>query len=267
MEIEQHKQVSLAQARAFEEVFRQLPQIEIETSHVIHGSMYARTIFIPAGTVLTGVLTKADNICIVHGDISVTTDAGVVRLTGYNVLPATKGYKRVGQAHADTYWTMLIHTDAQTVEDAEHDLTDETGLLQTNYLKAAELAQEDYKKFLVENGLTEESIQEQMDLVPVHCPSGCLEKIQLGSSLIHNIGIFSVVPLAENEIISPARLGNQKCIAGRYTNHSPTPNAKMVLNSDNSVDLVALCAIQIGTEITVDYRSSIKLAVHLDLEI
>jgi hypothetical protein len=128
---EELRQVSIEEAKAFEQALETLEQINLPTHHLIHGKMYARTIFVPAGTALTGVLTKLDNICIVIGDISVTTDDGVVRLTGYNIIPATKGYKRVGYAHADTYWTTLIPTENTTVEAIENEMSEESHLLQS----------------------------------------------------------------------------------------------------------------------------------------
>jgi hypothetical protein len=128
---EELRQVSIEEAKAFEQALKTLEQINLPTHHLIHGKMYARTIFVPAGTALTGVLTKLDNICIVIGDISVTTDDGVVRLTGYNIIPATKGYKRVGYAHADTYWTTLIPTENTTVEEIENEMSEESHLLQS----------------------------------------------------------------------------------------------------------------------------------------
>jgi hypothetical protein len=128
---EELRQVSIEEAKAFEQALETLEQINLPTHHLIHGKMYARTIFVPAGTALTGVLTKLDNICIVIGDISVTTDDGVVRLTGYNIIPATKGYKRVGYAHADTYWTTLIPTENTTVEEIENEMSEESHLLQS----------------------------------------------------------------------------------------------------------------------------------------
>lgn len=109
----------------------QLPQIDLQTSHVVHGRMCARTIFIPAGTALTGVLTNCDNICVLYGDITVTTDEGMRRLIGFNVLPANKGYKRAGLAHADTWWTTLIHTDKTEIHEIEDQMTDDSHLLQT----------------------------------------------------------------------------------------------------------------------------------------
>lgn len=107
------------------------PQVDLATSHVVHGGMCARTIFIPAGTLLTGALTNCDNICVVHGDISVTTDDGVERLIGFNVLPASKGYKRAGMANADTWWTMIWPTALTDIEAIEDEMTSESSMLQT----------------------------------------------------------------------------------------------------------------------------------------
>lgn len=119
----------------------QFPQVDLQTSHVIHGGLYARTILIPAGTALTGALTEMDNVCVVFGDISVTTDAGPQRLTGYHVLPATKGAKRAGYAHADTWWTTIIPTELTDVADIEDAVTGESDRLQTRTLGLAESKQ------------------------------------------------------------------------------------------------------------------------------
>lgn len=117
--------------REMEAMLVQLPQVDLQTSHVIHGGLYARTILIPAGTVLTGAQTARDNVCIVCGDIEVTTDEGVQRLTGFHVLPAKAGAKRAGVTHADTWWTTVFRTDATTVAECEDDVAAETEGLQT----------------------------------------------------------------------------------------------------------------------------------------
>lgn len=117
-----------------ERLFMHLPQVPLDTSHVIHGRMCARTILIPAGTFLTGALTEIDNICIVDGDITVTTDDGPRRLTGFHVLPANAGAKRAGLAHADTWWTTIIHTDLKDVSAIENAMTAESEMLQSRRL-------------------------------------------------------------------------------------------------------------------------------------
>ena len=117
--------------RQLEDYLVGLPQVDLGTSHVIHGGMYARTVLIPAGTTMTGAMTNADNICVVCGDITVTTDDGPMRLIGFHVLPAKAGAKRVGVAHADTYWTALFVTDKSDIQDIEAQLTDEPDRLLT----------------------------------------------------------------------------------------------------------------------------------------
>lgn len=109
----------------------QLPQADIGTWHLVHGGLSARTILIPAGTALTGALTNIDNVCIVSGDITVTTDEGAKRLTGFHVVPALAGSKRVGFAHADTWWTTMHCTDLTNVADIEDEMTSEAASLGT----------------------------------------------------------------------------------------------------------------------------------------
>lgn len=106
-------------------------QVILDTTMIAHGRMCARTILIPAGVALTGALINHDNICIVSGDISVTSSEGVKRLTGFHVLPSAAGFKRAGIAHADTWWTCIWHTDLTDPTDIENDMTDEAESLQT----------------------------------------------------------------------------------------------------------------------------------------
>lgn len=109
----------------------QAPQVDLNTQHCLSGGMYARTILIPAGTVLTGATHKTDHVNICMGDITVTTDNGPVRLVGYHVLPTKAGSKRAGIAHADTVWTTICKTDLTDLEAIEDELVEEADRLQT----------------------------------------------------------------------------------------------------------------------------------------
>ena len=109
----------------------QLPQVDLGTKHVLAGKVYARTIFIPKGCTLTGALHKRDHVNIVSGDISVTTDEGIKRITGHVVLPTKAGMKRAGVAHEDTYWTTVCFTEESDLEAIEDDLVHDSHLLQT----------------------------------------------------------------------------------------------------------------------------------------
>ena len=122
---------AITAVKRLEEAILQTPQVDLETQHCLSGGMYARTITIKAGTVLTGATHKTDHVNIVSGDISVTTDEGVKRFTGYHVLPTKAGSKRAGYAHADTMWTTICKTDLVCIEDIEDELVEESANLQT----------------------------------------------------------------------------------------------------------------------------------------
>jgi hypothetical protein len=108
-----------------------MPQVGIPTEHVISGGMYARTITIPAGTVLTGAAHKTDHLCVCMGDIEVLTDDGPKRLTGLHVLATKAGVKRAGYTHGPTRWTTICRTDCTDVQGAEDELVERPETLQT----------------------------------------------------------------------------------------------------------------------------------------
>lgn len=119
----------IEKVRALEARMLAQPQVEIKTLHLIHGGMYARTIMVPAGVALTGALIKIATVLIVSGDASMYANGDSIRLTGYYVIPASKGRKQVFVAHQDTMLTMLFPSDAMTVEAAEAQFTDEADML------------------------------------------------------------------------------------------------------------------------------------------
>lgn len=111
--------------REFEQQVLSCPQVQIETQHVFHAGMYSRTIFLPAGTVLTGAFIVIPTILILSGDIVVYGQEGSRRFTGYNVLCGSSDRKQVGYAIGDSYATMIFPTKATTIEEAEEEFTDE----------------------------------------------------------------------------------------------------------------------------------------------
>lgn len=106
-----------------------LPQVAIPTQHVFHAGMYARTIMVPEGVAVTGVLLKIPTLLILNGDALVYTEDGTARVTGHSVMLGAAGRKQAVLAVTDTYFTMIFSTDAATVEEAEAEFTDEVDLL------------------------------------------------------------------------------------------------------------------------------------------
>ena len=119
--------------RKLEEALLQAPQAELVTTHHLNGGMYARTVYMDAGSVMTGALHKTDHLNIVFGDVSVTTDTGVQRLIGHHVLETKAGMKRALFAHAATAWTTVCKTDKTVLEEIEEDVVEGAGKLLTRH--------------------------------------------------------------------------------------------------------------------------------------
>lgn len=120
---------AIDKVRDLEAVLRDLPQVEIPTDHVLHGGMYARTICIPAGVVLTGVFIRVPTLLVFDGNATVNASDDATTLVGYHVLAASAHRRQAFLAHADTRLTMVFATQAKTVAEAEDEFTDEAHLL------------------------------------------------------------------------------------------------------------------------------------------
>ncbi len=118
-------QKEVESVRQLEDAALGLPQVPIQTDHVFHAGMYARTIMIPAGVALTGAQIKIPTILIISGDTLIYGESGSTRYTGYHVALGQCGRKQAFYALQDTYLTMLFPTDATTVDEAEKAFTDE----------------------------------------------------------------------------------------------------------------------------------------------
>ena len=120
---------AIDKVRELEAITRDLPQVEIATDHVLHGGMYARTICIPAGVVLTGVFIRVPTLLVFDGNATVNAGDDATTLVGYHVLADSAHLRQAFLAHADTRLTMVFATQAKTVAEAEDEFTDEAHLL------------------------------------------------------------------------------------------------------------------------------------------
>ena len=96
------------------------PQVAIKTKHYFSDGVYAREIYIPAGTLLTGQLHKFSQLNIVSlGDISVLLADGIKRITAPYTVVSPPGTKRIAYAHVDTVWTTILRTDSDDLDEIE----------------------------------------------------------------------------------------------------------------------------------------------------
>lgn len=122
---------AIDKVRQVETMAAQLPQIELEMQHVLHAGMYARTVRIPPGVMITGVLIKIPTLLIAQGDMVVYVGEEMRELSGYSILPASAMRKQAFVAQSEVFLTMVFPTDAKNVRDAEDEFTDEADLLMT----------------------------------------------------------------------------------------------------------------------------------------
>jgi hypothetical protein len=136
--IEATKKPTREQITNIEQFILGCPQTETPTRHYFAPGLYAREMFIPAGTVLTGAVHKTEHLVQFDGDITVLADGGMQRLTGRHTFVSKPGVKRVGYAHADTWCTGFFVTDKTDVEELEDDLVEDAHLLQSRQLTIAD---------------------------------------------------------------------------------------------------------------------------------
>jgi len=98
------------------------PETLVHLAHVDYFSdgVYARELFIPRGTVLTGKIHKKVNLNVmISGELLVSTEAGLQRVRAPFVVVSPAGTKRVAYAVEDTRW-LTIHgtheTDVAAIE-------------------------------------------------------------------------------------------------------------------------------------------------------
>lgn len=121
--------VAIDNVRQLEAAVLKVPQTKIPTDHVFHAGVYARTIMIPAGVVLTGALIKKATLLILSGDAVVYVGDNAKEVLGYHVFAASANRKQAFVARSDTYLTMVFATDLQTVDEVEDAFTDEAEFL------------------------------------------------------------------------------------------------------------------------------------------
>lgn len=114
-----------ARVEALEREIQQLPQADCPVWHFFAPGLYARKMLIRAGVALTGAVHKSEHLAIVSGDIEVTTDDGVCRITDPQFIFTSKpGAKRAGYAHADTFFTTVHATTEKDLDALALELTE-----------------------------------------------------------------------------------------------------------------------------------------------
>jgi hypothetical protein len=90
---------------------------EKHTYHHFCKGIYFRQLNLPAGTVLVGKMHKEENLfLLLHGEMTVTTDEGVIRIKAPFMSVSKPGTKRAGFAHTDCV-VANIHSNPDDEQD------------------------------------------------------------------------------------------------------------------------------------------------------
>lgn len=250
----------------------EMPQADIRTVHSFPPGQYIRTITIPPWTVLTGAEHLTDyTVRLEKGTIAVNTDEGMKILTAPATFRAKAGCKRVGRVFDDeVVWSDIYDNpdnwrDLPTIESRLYNL-DQCELGETRAARQIDLCRRDYALFLDQMDMSQDQmdciVENGTDLVPM--PSGF--NVELRPSPIHGTGLFATGEIAAGEPICPGRLSGCRTPAGRFINHSPQPNTTSHMHENGDIWAVSLRAIQENEEITIDYRTSMRVNCGIELK-
>lgn len=241
--------------RKLEKYLATLDQVEVTVEHEFIDGLYKRTMRVPAGTVLTGAIHKVKHMDVmIQGAMEVVTEDGIKTIEAPFTMTTEIGIKKCGIAITDVVWCTFHAAPYNTVKEMEahiHSKNDEDLFIEHDATGYAEL--------LNELGVTEETVNKQslISIDMVEMP-GNFNHIYKAKSPINGFGLFSRQDINLGDMICPARIKQCRTIAGRFANHSDSPNAKPLLDGENII-YQALEIIKAGSEITINYRDSMKV--------
>lgn len=102
-------------------------QIQLEAEHYQIKGVYVRSLFIPAGTLLTGKIHNTEYISILaQGTIKITNGTDSHEITAPKIFVCEAGTKNMGYAVDDVTFINVFRTDKETIEDIEDEVGSDT---------------------------------------------------------------------------------------------------------------------------------------------
>jgi len=110
-----------------EKEIEKMPQVTLPVEHYQVDGVYVRSLFLPAGTLLTGKIHNFENIAILaQGTIRVSNGTDAYVLTAPHIMVDKPGVKRIGYAETDVTF-ITVHKTANTeIDDIEKELVSDT---------------------------------------------------------------------------------------------------------------------------------------------
>jgi hypothetical protein len=257
--------VDRAAVERLEREIQKMPQVDCPVRHYFAPGMAAREMTIPAGVVITGAVHRHEHLCTVSkGRIVVSIDEGMRELAAPCTIVSKAGAKRVGYAIEETVWTTYHVTDVTDIDLLIEEITESTAAEliggAQNAQMLAQLARDDYTRFLSEYGLTQELVTRLVENAADQTDfPEWVDCVELRDSIIAGTGMFATKTIDQWDDFAPVRIGDKRTPAGRFINHSPHPNVEFVRDGAGGLNARALRVIRAGEELTVDYRQAMSV--------
>lgn len=252
-------------------------QADCPVIHRFGPGIYIREVTLPAGIMAVGHYQRHEHFNVVlKGKVAIIDGEGNQQIIEAPTCFVGPPGRKVGLVLEETIWQNIYATDETDVEKLEELLLDKSEAwhdhLAGRKLIANQADIDDYYALLEEFGISHEQAlaesEREDNVIPL--PLGGY-KIKTGASPIAGKGLFATADIEAGELIAPARIGDNRTIAGRYTNHSATPNARPE-RLGSEVWLVAVAGIKgckgghDGEEITINYRDALAIAFQINEE-
>jgi len=251
-----------------------LPQADCPIAHHFGPGIYIRELTMPAGIIAIGHMQKKDHLnVILTGKVAMIEDDNI-RIVEAPMIFTGKPGRKIGYVIETCVWQNVYATDETDIDKLEDMFIDKSDVWKEHNekLKAKNTAlheedRKDFFKLVEDSGFTPEIVKEQSENESdqIEMPNEYKSILSVRDSCIHGKGVFLSWPVLEGTIIAPARIGDLRTPAGRYTNHSKTPNAEFKKIGDN-IFLVSKVGISgckggdMGEEVTIDYRQALSLS-------
>jgi len=229
-----------------------LESIDIDSpdhlKHYFANGAYVREMCLPANTAVVGRVHKHETINILlEGEITVVDENGVkTDFKAPHVFIAPAGNQKAALTKTPVRWLNSWACDTTDPDEAIDLLTCETMEEYNLFLDA-----EDVKSLTAELGHTKDSMRKLVSTNDVIHKAQ--RNIYISGSSIDGFGVFPRNGFKRDDFIAEMRLGESRTVAGRYTNHSLTPNSRpMFVNG--VLSLVSITDIAQNQEVTCNYR-------------
>lgn len=263
----------LTQMENAEKELLQHPQADCPVVHHFGPGVCIREVFMPAGTLAIGHKQKYEHLnLMLRGKVMVINDDGTAHVLSAPMIFVGKPGRKIGYVLEDMVWQNIYATDLKNADDVEAyfiEKSEDWRLDHEAKFAAEETARAvdriDYFQVLEEGGFDPEVVRQQVENPDdqIWIDSAIT---RVSESPIDGKGLFVTHPVKAGDVICAARIDGMRTQAGRFTNHSRTPNAKMVAKPNGDIDLVALVDFEgckggnIGVEATIDYRQALALS-------